>query len=492
MNTTWMRRVLLVLPAVALSGALAHPLPAPGGHAREIAGYFQALAFLNDPLRSFTYLTPEESLSALHLHSILSTPIIALGFPQGGRLVSLFGALVAVILLSILGQRLTGDDRVALLAPALLWIHPLFQLFASRMWPETLSITLTVGALVAYAAHTTADHRRWLAVSYATFALAITTHLWELTILLPLVAWSLWRRDWFAATGYLLVGGATVAVVEAVKHLQPNPGSFMARVVWRNPELLTSPDWWIRSSLHPVAVSITVTLPLAILAAGGCAYWAYRTRRTHPVVLSSWLAAGASIALLLPAGYNHVYYNWNLLAPLAILGAIGLARALDALKPVLDDRHIRFAPNVVAVFLTLTAVTYGAVFVVELGPNLVDNAVGDDISRLDAAGGVADGEAVAAGRQIQQASVENASEIVFVGEWGQNSGLEYFGRPTPPYYRTPVLSRVLIYSDVLVREHAINQSNAEGPRFTSASQSVQECSVKVVRANETIDVQRCS
>lgn len=67
---------------------------------REGAGYFQALAFVRDGVISYTCLTPDESLSVLHLHSLLSASFICLGYHEGGRLVTWFAAIAVIILLS--------------------------------------------------------------------------------------------------------------------------------------------------------------------------------------------------------------------------------------------------------------------------------------------------------------------------------------------------------------------------------------------------------
>lgn len=141
--------------------------------------------------------------------------------------------------------------------------------------------------------------------------------------------------------------------------------------------------------------------------------------------------------------------------------------------------------------MILLSGVYTGFYVYDLDGDGHRMAVTGSIGDVDAAGDIQPGEATSAGREIQAAGVTDSSEIVFVGNWGQDSGLKYFGKPTPPYFRLPVLSRALIYSDVLVREHAVNESNDAGPRFAQSIDEVDDCSVAVVRENQWITVSEC-
>lgn len=76
-------RILKYIPGIVLIPLLTAPLPMSYHTAREIAGYFQALAFLRDGILSYTYLTPKENLSGLHLHSVLSSPLVGFGYIEG-------------------------------------------------------------------------------------------------------------------------------------------------------------------------------------------------------------------------------------------------------------------------------------------------------------------------------------------------------------------------------------------------------------------------
>jgi len=70
------------------------------------------------------------------------------------------------------------------------------------------------------------------------------------------------------------------------------------------------PGWWLSHfSWHPNHIAFALTLPAGILA---FAYWANRARHdwtAFNVLLSSWLASGIALIVLLPRGFaGHDYY----------------------------------------------------------------------------------------------------------------------------------------------------------------------------------------
>lgn len=297
----------ILIPALFLSWALAQPMPAPVG-GRETAGYFQSLAIARDGLASYTYLTPEESLSSIHLHSLLSAPLVEIGYPAGGRLVSLLAAIAATALVALLARR-WGGDTAGVLAPGLLWMQPLFQRFASRYWPETISIALTAGAL--YATARTLDatensHRKWYVASLALIVLGITNHMWEASIALPVALWYASESDYPKAAGVAATTTGSILVVRRIKHWQPAPGSLFNRALWNHTDAFLSIGWWIEGWNHPINVFMTFILPCSLLALAATAVWAIRTRETAPIVLSSWFASGATIPILLAGGYTNI------------------------------------------------------------------------------------------------------------------------------------------------------------------------------------------
>lgn len=71
---------LWVVPALSYLPLLTLSVPAFSHPYREIAGAFQALAYAEDGFGSLWYLTPQENLSGIHLHSLLSAPRESGGF----------------------------------------------------------------------------------------------------------------------------------------------------------------------------------------------------------------------------------------------------------------------------------------------------------------------------------------------------------------------------------------------------------------------------
>lgn len=86
-------RVLGLMPLVALVPLLDEPVPSKFQSVREIANYYQSLAVVRSGLSSYTYVTLQETDAAVHLYSVLSSPLVALGYVEAGRLVSALAAL---------------------------------------------------------------------------------------------------------------------------------------------------------------------------------------------------------------------------------------------------------------------------------------------------------------------------------------------------------------------------------------------------------------
>jgi hypothetical protein len=118
--------VLIYVPVVSVIPLLTVELPVTHHQAREIAGYYQSLGLIRLGIESFFIQTPSESFSSgLHLHSVFSSAFLSLGYYEGGRLVSLVFAIVAVTAVAYISVQFVGI-RVALLAPLFLWAHPFF------------------------------------------------------------------------------------------------------------------------------------------------------------------------------------------------------------------------------------------------------------------------------------------------------------------------------------------------------------------------------
>lgn len=151
MNSQIRDWIAVALPGVWFITLLDALIPIYFHRPREIAGYFAALAFAREPVRSFFYLTPAESYASLHLHSFLSAPLLALGYHEGGRLVSLLATIATALILYQFVNELTGKRFAGLVAGFGFWVIPFTQRFAYAFQPEALSIALTTA--VVYLTH---------------------------------------------------------------------------------------------------------------------------------------------------------------------------------------------------------------------------------------------------------------------------------------------------------------------------------------------------
>lgn len=478
--------LICTLPALVLTPMLVAPLPATNSHiAVEVAGYYQALAFLEDGFASYTYLTPAESYSALHIHSLLSAPLLALGYIEAGRLVTLLASIVASVLVALIARRLL-DTRALFLAPVLLWANPLFVRLSARWYPETLGIALTAGAMLALLRYLGSGRTRWYLVSLGCVALGVANHMWEATILLPMVVTLGYHRQWKHAIGVVVITLVAVAGTHWGTLQQPTGAGTLTHFAFYNePTIFFSPSWWNHLpeiTTHPLKYAETAILPLALVTLGWLAWRAYRTRERTPVVLGAWLASGAAIPLAIPLGANvHLYYDWAMLAPLAIAMAAAFLRIVDAHTTMPSQQTVRAA----VAGLLVTAVVYGLVF--ELGllagtPVPLANSIHSSVA--SPAGDVDVGEAVAAGQTIRARSIDNASAVVFVGEWGQSDGNQY--------QHIPAAARVVIYGGVPISERSIAGDASGAPQFVDRREDVPpDCAVTVQKHNGSITVDDC-
>lgn len=485
-TSTWLALAFVcILPALSLVPMLVAPLPATNSHiAVEIAGYYQALALVEDGLASYTYLTPAESYSALHLHSLLSAPLLALGYIEAGRFITLLSSVIASALVAVIARRLL-DARALLLAPVLLWANPVFIRLSSRWYPETLGIALTAGTLLALLRYLDNGQERWYLTTLVLIVLGITNHMWEASILLPLVMTLGYHQRWKRAAGIIVVTIAAIVATWWGTHQQPTGASTLTHfALYNDPAVLLDPAWWSHIpelTTHPLKYAETATLPLALLGLGWLAWWAYQTRERTPIVLGAWLASGVALPLGLPLGAdNHFYYNWALLAPLAVTMAAVFLSVVDT-RPSMSDRR---AVHTAVVGVLVLAVMYGLVFEVGLLAGTSVPVVSNVHSSVASPAGDVDvGEAVTAGQTLRTHTIDDASEVVFVGEWGRSSGTQY--------QHIPAASRVLIYGDIHVTERDVADNEPGAPRFVDAGELPSDCAVTVRKRGGSVVLGTC-
>ena len=109
------------LPAFILFPLIFLPIPSQINSLRSVAGYFQAVAVVRLGTQSLFINTPVENLSSLHFHSMLSSPLVAIGYTEAGRLISLLAAVIAVAATVRLVQHWT-DNETAFLSGTILWL----------------------------------------------------------------------------------------------------------------------------------------------------------------------------------------------------------------------------------------------------------------------------------------------------------------------------------------------------------------------------------
>ncbi|MFC7076752.1 ArnT family glycosyltransferase [Haloarcula halophila] len=475
--------VVWIVPALALLPLLTTPVPVTIHGPREIAGYFQALALARIGLESYFLLTPQESFSALHLHSLLIAPLVALGYVEGGRLVSLLAAIGSVAGAGYVGSQL-ADQRSALLAPAVLWAQPVFVRHAWVFEPDTLSISLTTGAVACVLRYLDTEDRRWFVGSAAMLVLGITNRMWEATIVLPLVVALLWEGRRREALWMALLAPLTAALVSFVTELQPSGASTLLVHSTRQTGLgifLRPRFWTAHLDLHyglpaPYGLGLTLLLPLSV---GACLYWAIRARRTGELrvaVLAAWLASGLAIPLMLARGYLiHYYYLWALLAPFAVTVALVGNDAIDWIGATADQSPDRIRSTVVAI-LVVGALTHALVFQAgALGGTTLPVVQHVDSEQYKSS------DATEAGVTLRTLDPRHVASL-FVGSWEQD-----FTRDT---------GRVAVYSGILFRQRIVGAPG--GPDLVTTLETVTPCEaqqasdhVVVQKANGTISVHDC-
>lgn len=476
------RDLLSAVPAAILLPLLTARVPIAWSHAREVAGYFQARGFLTYGISSYFYLTPLESYSALHLHSMLSAPLVGLGYLEGGRLVSLLAALVAVVHLTAIARE-RNAPQVAAVAPLVLWLHPLFARFAYAWMPETLSIALTTGAVYTTLRYVTSKHDQWYLISLTCIVAGITNHMWEATIVLPVAAILVTQGEYIRATVTSLVTVSAVGIVWYITGLQPTGASNLTRYGTHaiGIQFLGSSDFWLSHlSPHPLYLAVTLTLPASVLAG---IYWTWRAHQTQyrsmtPVLLSAWFGSALVVPLFLARGYSiHPYYAWAQLAPLALSGGFAV-RYVVTHMPVDRERMATATLSSLFVGIVVYLLVFEIGILAGMGVTSVEKAT---IPAADDKVELPEEEIRSAAREIQSSNATTADDIRFVGDWGQNMG-------EASYQDTRGLTRLLIYSELPVLDRDLNDRHQYGPKFGLGG----DCRIKVIKSGKEIFVENCS
>jgi len=472
--------LLISTPAIWFIPLLDSLIPIYFHRPREIAGYFASLAFVREPIQSFFYLTPAESYASLHFHSILSAPLIAVGYHEGGRFISLIAVVATAIILYLLAHDLTNSQFVGIVAGGTLWSIPFMQRFAYTFQPETLSIALTTG--VVYASYRQVrDEPTWAwPASLLLLILAIATHRWEALIIAPVIVLYLKARDYQRAVITATVAIVMVGIVGLIVNLQPsNPSQLMGYAIHNQDPLFFQIDWWFAHLPHPdkplttFHVIVTALLPVTFIASLVWGVKFIRTYDTTAGLLFSWHASAMTIPFLFPGGFPaHEYYLWATVAPLSLSIAICIGRTSRAIPVSLPFNAQEMTLFIVLISAGLT------------GTQVMANEYGSldrDTPPRAFMNGLHEYESFGAGERVSRYQSESLS-IAFIGE-------EFRDHTSDNYAHDH--GRVLVYSDVLVRERAPGQPNGRVVYVDNVT-NVGGCTMYVKRVGRGLITDRCA
>lgn len=477
-------RLLRFAPVLTLLPLLTVAVPASYLPSREIAHYFQALAFAQDGLQSYGYVTARESGAALHVYSLILTPFVELGYTVAGRYVSALAALGASILLAYIGRELFNSNA-GFLAPLLLWANPFFYRFAWAYMPDALSIFFTVAAVASMLRYTRTSDRRWFLTSSAVLVLGIANHGWEATIVLPIVVLLFLHQKRTQTVAYTGLAVAAIAAVKYLVSLQSLPTTGNGYLVTNTgfSIYLTSEFWLgvVTMPYSPFYLGHSLLFYPGLLA---FAYWLFNWRRgvtpTTSAVMAAWIVSGLAIPFAFPGGLLHHYYLWALIAPVTLTAAAILPRIIESIR--LISGEFTAAPVVrglVVVLVCWTAVLgFGFEFGAITGASGAPPAVGD----RHADSSVPPAEAVAAGNQLADVEVTDPNDIVFVS-------------PESNRLNRQTIYRVLVHGDVLLRDTWIPEFTAEStatPQHVTDRPETENCQVIIEKQGDQLYVTSCS
>lgn len=480
---SWPAILLAFAPTLLFVPAILEPLPMMYYGGRETAFYFISHSIIEMNVRSWLVLTIYESWSSPHLYSLLSVPLVAIGFVEGGRLVSLTCAGVAALAVGYITKHVAGP-RGAVIGIGLFWLHPFVVRQSYLYQPEAMSIAFTTGAVALTIAYVrSACEERILFVLLSVLFVAPLVHTWEASVGLPVVAYLGAHRRFHDAVLSAVATGTGVVVSNAMVQLQPGGQTQLSgvSVLATGLEIFTDPAWWLLppgEAMGTVGISMTVTLVGAVLAMPVLVYVVIRRQDADILLLCSWLVSGLVIIFLLPRGpVRHVYYAWAIVSPMIVLTSVVVSKLLrDA-----DTSALTTDRKVAVVFLLLitvyaAGVTYGVGGVYEGAP----------VQHADRWGVDAD-EARQAGIELRSAGVTSPDQIAFVGDWGFNTTEEVVGTGGTP---------VLVYSGVMLDYRTAKVAHQKGDPLpeTVPNQTVVENATHCVILEEdrSMTVGRCA
>ncbi|MFB6186316.1 MAG: hypothetical protein ABEI86_05545, partial [Halobacteriaceae archaeon] len=463
--------------------------------AREVASYFQALAFLRDGVGSVFYATPAESRASIHLYDLLVVPLLMTGYQEAGRFISLLAAALSPFVL-YRGIQDQWSTEIGILAGTFLWIQPLFIRHAYAFMPEALSILVTLAAISWSLKSPWPDLPDYAGklILFGILFIGPFVHMWEAYIALPIFGVFIHRRDFFTA---LLAGTASTAAVITnfiVTSWQPANAAVYTRshtFIRSGFDVYFTSRFWFGRVIHepsdlvffwfnniipsPFEVTESIALLFAIFAT---TYWIvrwYRNQTPRITMMVLWFISALAVPFVLSRGYytHHSYFQWVFIGPFAVTIAIWS----DDLIGRLSDLDIALSRETI---LTGAVIVLVGLAGVQIGVNeLKGFQGGGSVHESMTVGGVSHEEAVTAGRAIPP-HITEAPNVCFVGD-------DWKGQTVKHYESNYDISTILVYSNVLPKGTFITSEG--GPQLISTNETVpSSCEVTLRRDGRFVSV----
>lgn len=483
---------VVLLPTLFILPLLLRPLPIDLHAAREVATYFQALSFARDPIQSFTYVSLQESSASIHLYSILASPLVALGYVEGPRLISFVGAIAATLLIAIISEDEWGRPAGAI-SIGVLWLNPYFIRYSWGAYPEAISLATTSAAVLAILKYLKSGDSKFYTLSLVMVLLGISNHGWEGVISIPIAMLLLHHRKWLQAILIPTISALGLAVNSFLTSLQPNPASAIESyaIFSVGPKILLQPEWWDRyleaftrwggMPAYFTAQRWHFWISILVVIVWGVLYITERDWR-H-LLIASWGLSGLAIPFGLPGGIVHSYYLWNTIPPITLALTHFVMLIYD--ETVDSPGGLRQNEVLLPLLLLFAALSATTIAVHEVGvksDGTVETNWGS-AGLLD----VKQGEAISAGRKLKDQGVDNFDRVAFVGDWNASSFAEY--------YRSGAV-RAIIYSDILANgtwhSGAISGGSTTIPTYSQNVSNLGDCDTALVlNENRSVNVLSC-
>ncbi|MCS3857788.1 hypothetical protein GGP89_001162 [Salinibacter ruber] len=456
-----------LIPAIFLFPLVGLPIPGRYGSQKAVASYFQSVAFIEEPLKSFFYNTPAESLSSIHLYSIISSPVVKMGFTEGGRLVSLMAAVLLVLALEILCRELMPNVYYQGIAGTVVWAIPIFVVFSFSFTPDSITVLLTTLSVLFAVLYINTGSTKYIVAVLVFLPMGVFNHMWEAAIVVPIASIMVLDKKQKSALALVVVVAAAIFINWYVSGLQPTDSSAM----WsysifheRNYELLLSPKFYIPFYGFFVDSNIkelqSVARLLMLLSVLSSIYLLanYEQYKRLSLLVSTWTVSGLSIPFVLPLHFaNHYYDAWVFIVPVCLSVSLVISMFV---KSYLSSGTLYLSCIVSIALLVILTVSPLSAHVLGVSiPGIPNDPI------------YPEKHSIARANDLKSMDIESAEGLLFVGEFAYKLSKHSAWVNTFP-------SHVLIYSGVVVRKRSLLEGN--GYPKLSAARNV-ECRLAIYK-----------